>query len=175
MSRSRERIVNGCLQAEARNLQALKCELAGEMLCSSGSLRLRVDGWSMLPVIWPGDTLVIDRVSARAVTEGDIVMFSRGQRLVAHRITKKCSPTMVQTQGDALPRPDSPVFGRDLWGKVSFIVRNGKLIEPSRRRSFSQRTASAVFRHSKVAAHVVAVVHGLRRRSQVEPSLVQTQ
>jgi Peptidase S24-like len=175
MHRSRERIVNGCPQAEARNLKALKCELAGEMLCSSGSLCLRVDGWSMLPVIWPGDTLVIDRVSASAVTEGDIVMFSRGQRLVAHRITKKCSPRTVLTQGDALPRSDSPVSDRDLWGKVSFIVRNGKWIEPSRRRSFSQRAASALFRHSEIAAHVVVVVHGLRRRSQVEPSLIQTQ
>jgi len=36
---------------------ALKCELAGEVLRSSGRLRLKVSGSSMLPVIRPGDTL----------------------------------------------------------------------------------------------------------------------
>ena len=45
---------------------ALKCELAAESLRLSGRLRLRVTGWSMLPTICPGDTLIIERADARA-------------------------------------------------------------------------------------------------------------
>ena len=42
-------------------LEAVKCELAAEVLRSSGELRLRVTGSSMLPAVWPGDELTIRR------------------------------------------------------------------------------------------------------------------
>jgi hypothetical protein len=166
MHRSRERIVNGRPKVEAHNLEAAKCELAAEILRSSGSLRLRAKGWSMLPAIWPEDTLVIDCVSINALTEGDIVMFSSGQRLVAHRVTKICEAGKVLTQGDATPRPDSPVTQRDLLGKVSAIVRNGKRIEPRQHLRLSARAVAAVVRRSGIAARVVVGIHGLRQTSQ---------
>ena len=65
---------------------AVKCELAGEVLRASGRVRLQVTGWSMLPSVWPGDTLVIESVASDAVSEGDIVLFSRERRLFAHRV-----------------------------------------------------------------------------------------
>lgn len=151
------------------NEQALKCQLATEVLRSSGALRLRVTGWSMLPAIWPGDTLVIERLSS-AISEGDIVLFSRGQRFVAHRVLAKPSASgdsKLQTQGDAVSRPDAPVAVGDLLGKVSVIERNGKCIEPSQRLRLSERTIAAMFRHSEIAARVVVGVHGLRQSSQV--------
>jgi len=155
---------------------ALKCELAGEVLRSSGSLRLRATGWSMLPTVWPGDTLVIEPADSRDVSRGDIVMFSNGQRLVAHRLVAKgCgSVDSIETQGDAVPRPDFPITQGQLLGKVSCILRNGKSIAPSQRLRFSQRAAAAVFRRSEFAARVVVGVHGLRRSSLAETSQVQT-
>jgi signal peptidase I len=166
MYRARERIVNGHPQLEGRNVKALTCDLAGEILRSSGSLRLRVTGWSMLPTVWPGDTLVVEPVSTDSVSEGDIVMFSRGQRLVAHRVTKICGAGEVQTQGDAVPRPDAPVAQREVLGKVSAIMRNGKRIEPSRHLRSSARAIAAVLRRSEITARVVVGVHGLRQTSQ---------
>ncbi len=71
------------------NANALKCELAGEVLRSSGTLRLRVTGWSMLPTVMPGDTLVIEHVSSDAVSEGDIVLFVRDRRFFVHRVVTK--------------------------------------------------------------------------------------
>ena len=56
----------------------LKCELAREVLRSSGTLRLRVTGWSMLPTVMPGDTLIVDRAGG-GVSRGDIVLFARDQ------------------------------------------------------------------------------------------------
>jgi signal peptidase I len=146
---------------------ALKCELASEVLRSSGSLRLQVTGWSMLPAVWPGDTLVVERVACDEVSEGDIVLFGRDQRLFAHRvITKPRTPTeKVLTRGDAMTAVDSPVSGDELLGKVSFILRNGRCIAPSRSLHFSERAVAALVRSSKNAARVVVRVHNMRQTS----------
>jgi len=165
---------------------ALQCELAGEVLRSSGSLRLRVTGWSMLPTVWPGDTVVIEQASSDQVFEGDIVLFSSGRRFVAHRVvaigdgsgsSRIQAPTVqtstVQTQGDAVPRPDAPLAASDLLGKVSFILREGKWIEPSRRLCLSERAVAAGFRCSSFAARVIVRVHGMLQRLQ-GPSSIPT-
>jgi signal peptidase I len=147
---------------------AVKCELAGEVLRSSGALRLRVMGWSMLPAVWPGDTLVIERVESGAVSEGDIILFERDRRLFAHRVVTKSSPagdTKILTRGDAMPQPDPPLSERDMLGKVTSVVRNGKCIEPSRTPRFSERAVAALVRNSEIAARVVVGVHGMRQTS----------
>src|SRR5215469_1498253 len=110
---------------------AIKCELAAEVLRSSGTLRLRVTGWSMLPTVWPGDTLLIERVDPKAVPEGDIVLFGRDRRLFAHRVLKNERSVLV-TRGDSMRTPDSPVDETEFLGRVSSIVRNGKWIKPRR-------------------------------------------
>jgi len=43
---------------------ALKCELAAEVLRSTGTLTLQVTGWSMLPSMFSGDMLTIQRPDA---------------------------------------------------------------------------------------------------------------
>jgi len=155
---------------------ALQCELAGEVLRSSGALHLRVAGWSMLPTVWPGDTLVIEPTSHDQVCEGDIVLFSSGRRFVAHRVVAISGGggSSVQTQGDAVPLPDSPLTARELLGKVSFILCNGKYNEPSRRLRFPERAVAAVFRRSSSAARVVVGVSGILQKLR-GPSSVQTQ
>ena len=146
---------------------ALKCELAAESLRSSGTLRLQVTGWSMLPSVWPGDTLMVERVTSSAVAEGDIVLFGRDRRLVAHRVVAKDSVPGdgILTRGDAMPAPDSPVSDRELLGRVSHIVRNGKCIEPSRSLCISERAVAALVRSSDIAARLVVGVHGMRQAS----------
>ena len=147
---------------------AVKCELAGEVLRSSGKLRLRVTGWSMLPAVWPGDTLLIERADAATVSPGDIVLFGRDRRLFAHRVTGRsdlAGQAGILTRGDALPYHDPPVPGRDLLGKISSIVRNGKLIQPRKSPHFTARAVAALVRRSEIAARVVVGVHGMRQTS----------
>ena len=151
------------------DVHATKCELAGEILRSSGRLRLRVMGWSMLPAIWPGDTLVIERIENGAVSEGDIILFRRDRRFFAHRVVGKSSAAgdaQILTRGDALAQADPPVGDCDLLGKVTFIIRNGKCIEPTRTPRFSERAVSALVRSSEIAARVVVGVHGMRQASE---------
>jgi signal peptidase len=158
------------------DVNALKCELAGEVLHSSGTLRLQVTGWSMLPAVMPGDTLVIDRVSSDAVSEGDIVLFGRDRRFFVHRvITKGQSQTAeLVTRGDAMRTPDPPVPESDLLGRVSFIVRNGKCLKPRQSPRFPERAVAALVQRSTFAARVIVGVHGLRQTSQF-PSEVPSQ
>jgi len=167
-------------QTAARELNALKCELAGEVLRSSGSLRLRVTGWSMLPTVMPGDTLLIDRIDSDAVSEGDIVLYGRDRRFFVHRVVAKGEPQKTEfvTRGDAMPSNDPPVPESDLLGRVSFILRNGKCIEPRRTLRLPERAVAAVVQRSTFAARVVVGVHGMRQNSQnaflIQASKIQT-
>jgi signal peptidase I len=148
---------------------SVKCELAGEVLRSSGKLRLQVTGWSMLPSVLPGDTLVVEHATGDCIANGDIVLFEREKRIFAHRVISRFivprSKTLkILTRGDSMARPDPPVSENELLGKVSYIVRNGKCIQPSRSLRLSERAMAALARRSQVAARVV--VHGMRQASK---------
>jgi len=148
---------------------ALKCELACEVLRSSGTLRLKVMGWSMLPSVWPGDTLVVESADSSAVSKGDIVLFGRDRRLFAHRVVAKHArpgDSHLVTRGDAMSAPDSPLAEDEVLGKVSLILRDGTCIAPRRRLRFSERAVAALVRGSETAARVLVGVHGMRQASQ---------
>lgn len=152
----------------ADTAHALKCELATEVLRSSGKLRLRVTGWSMLPSVWPGETLLVERASADQVSEGDIVLFGRDRRLFAHRVVaRRCAAghTHIITQGDGMRRPDPPVRSSQLLGRVSHIVRNGRHIEPRTSLRLPDRIVAALVRCSESAKRLVVRVHGMRQMS----------
>jgi len=138
---------------------ALRCDLAGEILRSSGALRLGVTGWSMLPTLWPGDTLTIERTSSDAVVPGDIILFARDRRFFVHRVVGKGSGEQgIQTRGDAMPQMDPPISDRELLGRVVSIVRNGKSLEP-RAFNAASRSVAALVRRTPAAARVAVAMH----------------
>lgn len=146
---------------------ALKCELAGEVLRSSGRLRLQVTGWSMLPSIWPGDTLILESAITGDVSEGDIVLFSRDCRLFAHRVVRAVEQGLL-TRGDAMPQADPPVAENELLGRVACIVRNGECVEPIRNLRLSHRAVAGLVRSSKVGARAVVGIHGMFQNKVVQ-------
>lgn len=158
------------------DVHALKCDLAAEVLRSSGSLRLRVMGLSMLPAVWPGDTLLIERVDANALSTGDLALFRRDRRLLVHRVVSVSGTGdmikngIIQTRGDAMPQPDPPVPGRDLLGRVSYIVRDGRLIEPKRSLGLPQRAVAGLMQRSETAARVAISLNGVLRSSRRQNS-----
>jgi len=74
--------------ARATAWDKVGCELAAEVLRSYGRLRLRANGASMLPAVWPGDILHVRRQGVAEALPGDIVLFGREGRLVAHRVVE---------------------------------------------------------------------------------------
>lgn len=126
----------------------------------------------MLPVIWPGDELVVEPIAGSGVAEGDIVLFRSGSRFVAHRVVaSNSSNSTVHTQGDALSQGDPPVPSAGILGRVSFIMRDGKCIELRKTPRLPERAASAFFRSSPVVARVIVGVHGMHRRIQMHTTI----
>ena len=159
-------------QAPATNRDNVGCELAAEVLRSFGTLRLRAYGTSMLPAVWPGDVLCVRRDDALDALPGDIVLFSRQGRLVAHRVvevrsqetgvrSQEQSPTTnhpsprltLVTRGDSLARNDAPVPSREILGRVIAIERGSRHLAP--RQSFADRLASWILSRSDFATRVV--------------------
>jgi len=143
----------------SREAHALKCELASEVLRTSGSLRFRVTGWSMMPSVRPGDTLIVERVNGANLHEGDIVLFERDRRFFAHRLVKKLGNSQLVTRGDAMPAADPAIGEEELLGRVWVIERNGKSITPRRTPGFSSRAIASLVRNSPVAARAIMALH----------------
>jgi signal peptidase I len=141
---------------------AVKCELAAEILRSTGKLRLQVTGWSMLPSIFPGDTLLVERATGDEVRQGDIVLCIRDRRFFAHRVLGRTGDSGIQTRGDAMATPDSLVQEKEMIGKVALILRNGKRLRPRQKMRASARIVAALAQRSTLAARIVVGVHSLR-------------
>jgi len=142
----------------------VKCDLAAEVLRSFGKLRFAATGWSMLPAIWPGETLVVERVNRDQFHVGDVVLVAREGRLRAHRLVAKADvPGKPQwiTQGDAIPAPDDPVSDGDLLGRVAFLIRAGRLIPVSAELSPVGRVTANSLRRSVPAARALVLLHRL--------------
>jgi len=148
---------------------ALKCALAGDVLRSYGSLRLQVTGWSMMPAVRPGDTLLVEAITCENVIEGDLVLFAREQRLFAHRVVKGLDYSGIITRGDAMPAEDPALHRSELLGKVRLIERNGRMIVPCRKLGLPESIVAALVRNSRVAARVIKGMH-TRLRSR-KPNL----
>jgi len=133
---------------------AVKCELAAEVLRSSGTLRLQVRGWSMLPSIWPGDTLLVQQVESSEIAEGEIILFRRERRLFAHRIVRS-DRSDVLTRGDSMAAADPPVDSDEVLGRVVSIVRNGKRFQPRTSLRVRERVIAGLVQRSEFAARLL--------------------
>jgi hypothetical protein len=140
----------------------LKCELACEVLRTFGGLRFSATGWSMLPAIWPGDTLIVERVSGDQVAAGEVVLVGRDGRLCAHRIISReensGSPHWI-TQGDSMPMPDPPVKENELLGRVNYVIRDGKCVAVPAKLSVAAKLTGKIARHSFLAARALVYLH----------------
>ena len=141
--------------------------LAAEVVSSFGQVCLRVNGSSMLPSVWPGDTLTICRTDVATVRPGQIVLFRCNGWLLAHRVVGKAGRPGEQfliTRGDSLSRVDPPVSREELLGTVTSIVRGRRRITPRLHLTFYERTLSFILRHSERATSLLVRLHALRRR-----------
>ena len=103
---------------------ALDCvhqQLLRDVLLRFGRARLRVNGTSMLPSLWPGEVIEVERVHPSMLRKGDVLLLQRGQRLFCHRLLRWAEldgAKLLCTRGDHLPTAD-PLFSSDcLLGRV---------------------------------------------------------
>lgn len=123
-----ERVLPGSAGAD---LVETARELSASALASGGSLRLRVNGASMLPLLRPGDVVWVEPVEEAALRLGDVVLVRRAADFVTHRLVER-TPDEWIAKGDNLAAPDPAVSGQDILGRVYHVERAGRRIEENR-------------------------------------------
>lgn len=131
---------------------AAKRDLAAEVICQFGELRLKVTGASMLPSVWPGDVLTVRRRSPAELLAGGIVLCYRNGGFVAHRLVGKRGDHLV-TRGDAHTFEDTPFRSEDVLGEVVGIQRGGRSVRLSP--VWWQRAASSVAARSEACTRTL--------------------
>ncbi len=159
----------------AEDENAVKCELAAQVLRSFGTLRFVATGWSMLPSLWPGEVLVVERIRENNDRDedrarvGDIVLVRRESGLCAHRVVAAAgtseNPQWI-TRGDALPAPDRPVGAKELLGRVAYVIRGGKLIALPADLNTVENLIAGIVRRSLLAARAFVFLNRLLQTSE---------
>ena len=102
-------------------------DLAADVIRQFGEVRLKVNGASMLPSVWPGDVLTVRRRSPAELLLGRIVLCYRNGEFVAHRLVGKRGDYWI-TRGDSHAFEDTPFRGADVLGEVVGIQRGSRSV-----------------------------------------------
>jgi len=148
------------------------CDLAAEVAGRFGRARIRAFGASMVPAILPGDVVTVERATIGEVAPGEIVLFARQGRLVAHRVVRKVrnQGEYLITRGDRMHQEDSRISEAELIGRVTELQRGNSSIAMCPEISLAQRMLGGVLRWSNRATSLYILIHGL----QVQPGPVST-
>jgi len=117
-------LYRGLMRKPENARTTLACGLAGDVVRRFGGGRLRVFGTSMVPSILPGDLISVRRANLCEISLGEIVLYSRDDRLFAHRVVARAGshddPRLI-TRGDRLSHSDPPVSSLEMLGRVTSI------------------------------------------------------
>jgi hypothetical protein len=142
---------------------AVKRSLVVETVRSFGQVQLKVTGTSMLPSVWPGDTLTVSRCNTEDLVPGRIVLCFRNQGFTAHRLVGKSGNGFI-TRGDSLCDYDPPFQEDEILGEVVSILRDGRRIDPSP--AWWHGAGRWILRRSQLS---IRVLLGLKRRLWAKP------
>ena len=137
---------------DAQELEQRRCSLAAQFLQSTGTVRIRARGSSMLPTLWPGDLVTVQSRTFEQVQAGEIVLYLREGLFVLHRAVRKLAgeePLLV-TRGDSMPGNDPRVKPCELLGAVTGIQRGASLVAPEPRLSLLRLMLARALAHSNL-------------------------
>lgn len=103
-------------------------DTAREILRQGRSVRLKLDGMSMWPVLLPGDVAVVKQLDVEQWEKGIVLVFDAGQKWIAHRLMS-VSPSGVIMQGDSIPRSDGQIHPHQILGVVVTVFRQNREIQ----------------------------------------------
>jgi hypothetical protein len=82
----------------------------------------------MLPALWSGDSVSVQRANLGDVRPGEVVVYARNRQFVAHRYVRRMlgvDDVMMVTRGDACLEDDMPVSPEEFLGVVACVARVG--------------------------------------------------
>ena len=117
--------------------------LIAELLRSGHKVRFRVYGTSMLGSIWSGDVVEVEPLCLRPLAVGDIALYQREGRLIAHRVVglqtdHPRGPWWI-LRGDNLGVCDPPVAPNQILGRVRRVQSRYAFLVRSTLRKLKQR------------------------------------
>lgn len=68
--------------------RAVCCDLVYDVGRSTGEVRLKVTGASMLPAVWPGDVVTVRHCGVAEFQPGQIILYRRAGKLTLHRVAR---------------------------------------------------------------------------------------
>jgi hypothetical protein len=109
-------------------------DISGELLRFGFGVRFRAPGTSMHPTIRHGDLITVEPVVPANLKRGDIVLYRWQNGFIAHRIVdieerNGCGLTFI-LRGDASTTCDAPVKPAQVLGKVVWVERGHRIINP---------------------------------------------
>ena len=141
---------------------AVKCDLAGEVCARSAAFVLRRRAGACFrrfgPGIrwWSSASVRIKSTSETSCWSGGtagcaLIALFPGQELPEIRIGS--------LKGDAMPAPDRPVIENELLGRVSYLIRAGKLVAVPAELSVVEQMVAKIVRRSVPAARALVYLH----------------
>lgn len=106
-------------------------EMSAEGLAKTGSLKVYINGSSMLPSLRPGDYVLVEACQAGSLRPGEILVARREADLVTHRLLGQAAQGWL-LKGDASALADEPIPAEAILGRVVALVRDGKQISLDR-------------------------------------------
>jgi signal peptidase I len=105
------------------NPQTIAIELLEEAASNHQKFKLEVASRSMLPLLQPGNQIIVEPMPSNHLRCGDVVVFRRSSDLVTHRLIAIDEGGRIHTKGDNLLFEDPPVPFVDVLGRVTVIER----------------------------------------------------
>ena len=130
-----------------------KQQLIVEMLAAHGRCHLQVLGSSMLPTLWPGETVLIEKRTL-GPSVGDIVLCEREGRFFLHRLVGVKAGFWI-TRGDAAGQEDPPVSADGMLGVLAGVRRGTEWVVVPKEMSAASQLVAAVLGSSRLLASVV--------------------
>jgi signal peptidase len=109
-------------------------DLSAELLSLGFGVRFRAPGTSMHPTIRHGDLITVEPVAASNLKRGDIILYRLQNGFIAHRLVnieeRNCCGLNFFLRGDASTTCDSPVKPQQVLGKVVWVERGHRTVDP---------------------------------------------
>ncbi|HEX8141787.1 MAG TPA: hypothetical protein VF553_04270 [Pyrinomonadaceae bacterium] len=106
--------------------------MSGELLRLGYRIRFRPGGHSMQPTIRDGEAVTVAPVNPRTVKRGDILLYSTGAGVIAHRVVAvsrdAAAGRYFLLRGDSSSTTDKPVAAHQVLGRIVYVEREGRRI-----------------------------------------------
>ncbi len=139
--------------SDSETVHLAKQNLMVEALTRHGWCYLQVLGSSMVPTLWPNDTVHIEARAWEKLQPGDIVLYEMGGRLYLHRLKllqSEASGGVLITRGDAVPQDDPAVSASCLLGVLAAVRRGDTWVAVPRNVPMARRIGAMLLAKSEL-------------------------